>query len=160
MANAASADLTALARDLNDASGVGIMAAAQQVIKDTAVKVQSLSQSMAPVKSGRLRNSISIKYPDPLSASIGPQVEYGVYQEFGTGSRGEFGGQPYEIKPKTQGSLLVFKVNGKTVYARRVMHPGIKAHPFMRPALTQALGAMAESMAEKGALLITKGKNA
>lgn len=122
-----------------------------------AQEIQQEAQTLAPIKSGRLRNSISIRYPNPMEAVVGPQVAYGVYQEFGTGERGEFGGSAYTIKPKSPGGLLVFKVGGKTVYARSVRHPGIPAHPYMRPAVEKVLGDMAGSLADKGALLITKG---
>ena len=90
MTNAASADLSALAQDLSVISQTSAAAAAQQVIQQAAQRVQAEAQSLAPVKTGALRDSISIKYPSPTSAIIGPQVSYGVYQEFGTGSRGEF----------------------------------------------------------------------
>lgn len=97
---------------------------------------------------------------DALKTIVGPNVEYGVYQEYGTGSRGEFPGQAYMIRPKRAGGLLAFKIGNKTVYSRSVRHPGIKAHPFMRPAIEAVLGTLAGDMAERGALLITKGPNA
>lgn len=157
MADAATADLMSLAADLANASDIGMARAAAQIIQQTAQTVQHEAQALAPIKSGRLRSSISIRYPNPLEAVIGPQVEYGKYQEFGTGERGEFPGKAYTIKPKSPGGLLVFKVGGKTVYARVVHHRGIPPHPFMRPALEKALGDLAGDLAEKGALLITKG---
>jgi HK97 gp10 family phage protein len=160
MADAASVDLISLAADFASASKIGIAQAAQEVIRTAAQTIQQEAQSLAPVKSGRLRSSISIRYPNPLEAVVGPQVEYGKYQEFGTGERGEFGGSAYTIKPKKPGGVLVFKIGGKTVYARSVRHPGIPAHPYMRPALEKVLGDMTGSLAAKGALLIAKGPNA
>jgi len=158
---AASADLTALAKDLANASGRGIEMSTQQIIMQAAQRVQSEAQTMAPVKSGRLRNSISIKYPDNHSAIIGPQVEYGVYQEFGTGTRGEFPGTMYEIKSKKPGGLLKFKVGNKTVYARTVKHPGVRPRAYMRGGLQAALGQdLVAKLAAAGALLITRGPNA
>lgn len=160
MNNAASADLTSLASDFAYASNQGMFKAAQQIVQSTAVSVQSEAQTRAPVKSGALRDSIIIKYLSALSAIIGPQVNYGVYQEFGTGTRGEFPTSSYTIKPK-QGKYLSFTVNGKRVVTRSVTHPGIKARPYMRPALTETLGdEMTQKLTEKGTLLITKGKNA
>lgn len=160
MNNAASADLTSLASDLAYASNQGMFKAAQQIIQTTAMNVRDEAQTRAPVKSGRLRDSITVRYVSALSAIIGPQVNYGVYQEFGTGTRGEFPTASYTIKPKN-GKYLSFTVNGKRVVTRSVTHPGIKARPYMRPALTETLGdEMTQKLLEKGALLITKGKNA
>jgi phage gpG-like protein len=134
--------------------------AAKQIIMQTAMKVQSEAQTRAPIKSGRLRDSISIQYPTPLSAVIGPQVSYGVYQEFGTGSRGEFPGAPYKITPK-KGTYLKFKIGAKTVFVKSVDHPGVRARAYMRGGLEAALGAgMVEEMLKAGTLMITKGPNA
>jgi HK97 gp10 family phage protein len=159
MVNAASIDLSNLAKDLM-AAGTSINVAAQKVIQDTAMRVQSEAQSRAPVKSGRLRNSISIKYPNPLTAIIGPQVEYGVYQEFGTGSRGEFPTGPYKITAKP-GKLLRFKVGAKIVYARSVTHPGVRARHYMRDAVEATLGSeLLGQMAAAGQAQIIRGPNA
>lgn len=161
MADAASADLTALARDLANASGIAMVAAAQQVIQSAAVEVQMAAQAAAPVKTGALRDSITISYPEPTTAIIGPKVDYGVYQEFGTGSRGEFGGQPYTIRPKKPGGYLVWKGKNGQVFARKVTHPGVRGKAYMRKGLTRALGdKIVSRLMETGALLITKGPNA
>ena len=153
---AASADLRELSADLAYAAGEGIEKAATDLIQRTAQLVQSYAQANAPVDTGKLVASIQIVWVDRLVAEIGPAVAYGAYQEFGTGTRGEFPGQMIEIRPKSK-PYLVFQVNGKTVYARVVHHPGVKAQPFMRPALVQALDPYAGQLAEKGQLLITKG---
>lgn len=155
---AASADLTKLSRNLADAQGIAIQNAADEVLHVYAEKVKTIAQSLAPVKTGALQQSIEVGY-EPNKATIGPHVTYGVYQEFGTGERGEFPTGPYTIKPKS-GKYLVFRVNGKVVRAKMVRHPGIKAHPYMRPALEQALGEMADDLAQRGALLILRGPNA
>jgi HK97 gp10 family phage protein len=160
MADAAWADLSSLAHDMANATGTSIGMAAAEIIQQSAQQIQKAAQTAAPVKSGRLRSSISIRYPEPLHAVIGPQVEYGVYQEFGTGSRGEFPGNSYEIKPKSGHKYLSFVSNGRRIYVRKVTHPGVKAHPFMRPAFRQVLGSAVEDLASKGAALITKGPNA
>ena len=160
MAVAAWADLASLANDLSKAEGTGITLAAADIIQQSAQRIQSTAQSLAPIKSGRLRQSISIRYPEPLKAIVGPQVEYGKYQEFGTGTRGEFPTKPYEIRPKGGRKFLSFTVNGKKVVVRRVTHPGVPPRPFMRPAIEQVLGELTTSLADKGALLITKGPNA
>lgn len=155
---AASADLRALAEDLRRA-GESIDQAAADVIRDTAAGTQRLAMQYAPVKTGALRASIIVRFDSPTSAVIGPTVPYGPAQEFGTGSRGEFPGAPYEIRPRDAGALA-FTVGGRKVIARRVTHPGVRGKAYMRKAITDALGPMAEQLAERGALLITKGPNA
>ena len=160
MANAGTADLSSLVADMASASGTGAFDAARTLIVQGAMKVQAEAQTLAPVKSGRLRNSISIKYPTPLTAIIGPQVEYGVYQEFGTGSRGEFPTGPYTITAKP-GKLLRFKVGAKVVFARSVTHPGVRARHYMRDGLEAAIGSqMLDQLAKAGAAQITRGPNA
>lgn len=153
---AASADLRELAADLAYASGQGIQKSAASLIQETAMKVQQYAAADAPRRTGKLAASIQIRYVDVLSAEISPTVVYGTYQEFGTGTKGEFPGQPYEIRPKAK-PFLSFMVNGKRVYARVVHHQGVKAQPFMRPAAVQALDPFAGELIEKGLLLITKG---
>lgn len=153
---AASADLRQLAEDLRGA-GQNIEKVAATTIQRTAQQVQQIAAGNAPRSTGKLSASITITWVDHLTAVIGPSALYGVFQEFGTGSRGEFPGHPYEIRPKSPGGHLVFKVNGKTVVARVVHHPGVKAQPFMRPAAIQALDPFAGELIEKGLLLITKG---
>lgn len=154
---AASADLRELAADLAFASKQGIDKAAVTVIHDIAQRVQQAAIAAAPRKTGKLAASIHITWVDKLKAEIKPTEIYGVFQEFGTATKGEFPSGMYEIRPKSPGGVLVFQVGGKTVFARVVHHPGVKAQPFMRPALVQALEPFAEQMAAKGQLLITKG---
>jgi HK97 gp10 family phage protein len=154
---AASADLRSLAANLAHASGEGIQKAAAEVIRDTAEKVQNFAVELAPKKTGALSRSIMITYVSPLEAHIGPTLFYGVFQEFGTASRGEFGGAPYKIRPK-RAERLTFQIDGTWISTKEVTHPGIPPHPYMRPALEQAIGPAAGELARKGALLITKGQ--
>lgn len=157
--SAASADLTALARDLA-ASSEAMPRVAAQVVRTTAMEVAAEAKTRAPVRTGALKMSIQVHFSGPLQATIGPGVIYGVFQEFGTGSKGEFPSGSYVIRPKRPGGRLVFKVDGKTVSAREVRHPGVRPHPYMRPGLTAALGRMAPALEKAGALLITKGPGA
>lgn len=129
MSPAGSADLSQLASDLAAAGGNARTIAAG-LITNTANQIKTLAKAKAPRKTGALIDSIEVGHQGPLVAIIGPHVEYGVYQEFGVGQLGEF---------PTSG--------------RR----GFRAQPYMRPALTQALGPLADQMAEAGLLAITKG---
>jgi HK97 gp10 family phage protein len=156
---AASADLYKLAERLSFASHEGINQAASEVVRTYAERIKTTAQSLAPIKTGALQHSIAIGYEGELKATIGPHVTYGVYQEFGTGTRGEFPTGPYQIKPK-KGKYLTFKINGQWVRVKMVNHPGIPAHPYMRPAVQQVLSDFADELAQAGALQITKGPNA
>lgn len=138
-----------------------MMLTAQKILQDAAVRIQAEAQVRAPTRSGRLRNSITIRYTGPLKAVIGSRLPYAAYQEFGTGSRGEFGGSVYQIKPRNPNGILVFKVQGKKVFAKVVNHPGIKARPFMRPAFEATLGKdLVSRLADAGLAAIMKGPNA
>lgn len=157
--NAASADLTRLAADLAAAANGGMDDAAHEVILMGAVRVQTEAQLRAPVKTGALKASITVTPTGPLSARIGPHVEYGAAQEFGTGARGDFPGTPYPINAKPGGTLS-FTVGRQRVFTKRVMHPGVRAKRYMRQGLLAALGpSLSKALADAGALLITKGPN-
>lgn len=155
MPNAATADLTSLINDLEQAGRL-IDNRADKLLDNYAQEVQAQAQAKVPRDTGKLSNSITVQRPSQLVRIIGPTVPYGVYVEFGTGSRGEFPGKPYEIKPKNK-PYLIFQLNGKTVYAKKVTHPGIKAQPYMRPAVLAALEPFTGKLLSTGALLITKG---
>lgn len=155
---AATADLTSLVKNL-EAAPKEAHSRAVELIDKTASKISQVARSKAPIRTGALRESISIKKPKPLTAVIGPEVDYGVYQEFGTASRGEFGGEPYEILPK-KGKYLVFTIDGKKIFAKKVKHPGVKAKYYMRGALEMVLKPFIDELAEIGAISIVKGKNA
>jgi len=155
---AASADLRQLAIDLDQASGMGIQWAAAEVVKQAAYGIQQLAMQYAPVRTGALRDSIQVSFSGPLSATIGPRVAYGPYQEFGTASRGDFGGQPYVIRPRNAAALS-FVMGGKRIVTMKVTHPGVRAKRYMRRAVVVEFGPLATQMAEAGALLITEGPN-
>lgn len=144
---AAFADVSQLAADLHKASGQHTHDAAAGLIRSAASQIQSVAQEMAPKRTGALASSITVRFAGPLTAVIGPTEFYGVFQEFGTKG-------PYTIKPKRPDGYLVFEVNGTKVFARQVTHPGIRAHPFMRPATQQVIDNMTGDMADTGVQLI------
>lgn len=155
---AAYADLTQLVSDLRFAHET-IEKASEEILDEVSTKIETLMKQYAPMKTGRLSQSIRT-IRSTGRRDIGPHgVPYAVYQEFGTATRGEFGGTMYKIRPKTPGGRLHFQVDGKWVSAKEVNHPGIPPHPFARPAARQALDNIAQTFATKGVELITKGKN-
>lgn len=82
-----------------------------------------------PVKSGELRQSITIE-SDGESAKIGPHVPYAVFVHEGTA--------PHEIRPRFA-KALAFEIGGVTIFAKRVQHPGTHAQPFLKWTLDESL---------------------
>lgn len=86
----------ALASRFTTLSGrLGARAAA--VLRKTAFDIEADAKALAPVDTGALRASISTTVTGDgrngsMTAEIGPTVEYGVFQEFGTSTQP---GQPY-----------------------------------------------------------------
>jgi hypothetical protein len=83
--------------------------------------VREMSQR-APYKTGNLRDHIrQINLPGQVT--VGPYgVGYNEYVVQGT--------KPHDIKPK-KGKYLVFQINGRKVFAKKVHHPGTKPNPYM-----------------------------
>ena len=78
-------------------AGPRIGAAGSAVLRRTALAIEADAKALAPVDTGALRASISTTITGDgrsgrMSAEIGPTVEYGVYQEYGTSV---MAGQPY-----------------------------------------------------------------
>jgi len=157
------ADLTGLANNFAAASGQSFTAAAGELVGAYAAQVASVSQSMAPIKTGALKDSITVHRPSALTAVIGAatSLHYAAYQEFGTRTRGEFGGAAYEIVPRKPGGVLVFTVNGRKVFARKIrQHPGIPPHPFMRPSFERIVTPFGQSLAQLGKSYVIYGPHA
>ena len=77
----------------------------------------------APVDEGRLAGSFKIQKLSDLSWKIFTNVEYAEAIEKGTA--------PRVIVP-TRARVLVFVVNGKKVFTRRVNHPGSRPNPYVK----------------------------
>lgn len=154
------ADLTDLAMDLKEASGKPLRTVMGNLVNDAADQVLQLAQAYAPVRSGALRGSLNKHFTaNTMTATVGTNIPYAQFMEYGTASRGEFGGSAYTIVPK-KGKYLKFQVNGRTVYAKKVRHPGVAPRPFLRPALERVVVPLAKSMGDAAVLAITRGKNA
>ena len=70
-------------------SGPRIGAAASGILRKTALDIEADAKALAPVDTGALRNSISTSIEGDgrfgaMAAEIGPTVDYGIYQEYGT----------------------------------------------------------------------------
>lgn len=144
------ADISALSQSLALASGSKVNVAVAGAIRVAAGQIQTEAQEKAPKKTGALASSISVSFHGPLTAIIGPGVDYGVYQEFGTHG-------PYEIHPKKPGGVLVFEINGTVVRTKKVIHPGLKPRPFMRPAAQDVIGKLTDRIGGIGVNMIVEG---
>ena len=132
------ADLTELANKLAE-SGKKADATVGSVLDEVSGEIAEKMRQLAPKRTGRLANSIQV-VKGRGTWTIGPVgVNYAIYQEYGTASRGEFGGSPYKIKPKDPNGSLHFKIDGKWISTKEVTHPGIPAHPYIRPAAKQVI---------------------
>ena len=80
---------------------------------------------LTPVKTGELRGSLFGRVVNRTTVEIGATALHAVHVEYGT--------SPHEIRP-VRASVLRFEVGGRVVYTKRVMHPGTRAQPFVRPA--------------------------
>jgi HK97 gp10 family phage protein len=150
-------DITELVEDLAEISGKRPEEITGNIFNELGNQIMGKARAKAPVRTGKLRDSITYQV-NGNQLIIGPHVPYSAYQEFGTATRGEFGGSPYVIQPRMK-KYLRFQVNGQWVSTKQVIHPGIPPHPFMRPAVEEAMGDLADKLAERGALMITKGPN-
>lgn len=150
-------DISTLVSDLRSISSLSSGQITENIFREYGAKIDAIAKSNAPFKTGALKNSIT-HHASQESLEIVADVPYAMYQEFGTASRGEYGGAPYVITPK-KGKYLVFYVNGKKVVTKKVTHPGVPAHPYLRPAVQEAFGELYEKLAEKGQAMIVKGPN-
>lgn len=98
--------------------------------------MEKLGGPVLKVRTGNLRSSINVQGPSDsasgIYASVGTKVVYaGVH---------EFGGQtaPHVITPRNA-RVLAFPLGGKTVFARRVNHPGSRMpeRSFLRSSLRE-----------------------
>lgn len=158
--NVGTLQLEQLSKDLAAASGDKFKDVAKNLVLDAANQTQQFAQAYAPVRTGALRESIHIILSDGgLTAIVMTDVPYAVYVEFGTGVRGEFPGHPITIHAKS-GGYLRFQVNGRWVYAKKVVNPGMAPRPFMRPAAERAALPLADNLGNQAVLFIVQGPNA
>lgn len=77
---------------------------------------------------GDLRRSIVVKYEKgEIIISASDIINYVIY-----------GTNPHEITPKNK-NALAFKVGGKAIVVKKVMHPGTRPNPFIQDVLFRQL---------------------
>lgn len=74
-------------------------------------------------QTGDLRRSISRRVEGAHRGVVFTDLKYAPHVEFGT--------RPHVIRPRNK-KFLAFKVGAKTVFAKKVNHPGTKAYNYMR----------------------------
>jgi HK97 gp10 family phage protein len=98
-------------------------------LEESAKFVFAEVRERAPVRTGRLRESITLVKVSDLHYVVGSSLEYAVFVEKGT--------RPHIIRPK-RARALRFTVGGQTVFAARVVQPsrgGLVITPKRRRAL-------------------------
>jgi HK97 gp10 family phage protein len=58
--------------------------ALSELVRKTAFSIEAKAKQLAPVDTGLLRNSITTNIESPTKATVGTNIEYAPYQEFGT----------------------------------------------------------------------------
>lgn len=94
--------------------------ALEEVVKKTAVELQRNVAIEAPVDEGKLAGSWLIR---------GGGLEYWVYTNTEYAQMVAEGTRPHVIVP-VSASVLVFEKNGRTIFAKRVNHPGTAANDY------------------------------
>lgn len=85
------------------------------------MKAEEYAKDLCPVDTGNLRNSITHTVVDAKKAYVGTPVEYGIYQEMGTGKYIQ-GGRPTPWCYQDESGNWHWTA-------------GNKAHPFIKPAV-------------------------
>ena len=127
------------------------------VIQATVEDIAELAKRYAPRQTGELANSIE--------AQVGPKVgrvvataPHAAFVEFGTWSHNmlEPKAGTYEIRP-VRASALRFEVEGDVVFAQKVEHPGVRAQPFLMPAVDEVVPEFVDMLESVGVHLIVQG---
>jgi hypothetical protein len=102
--------------------------------EDGVARTTAQARAEAPVRSGALVRSISSAYHGRGRWTVTAAADYARFVHDGT--RG-----PYRIKPRPPKKWLAWEQAGRIVFAREVMHPGIKnPNPFLVRALDEVWG--------------------
>ena len=99
-----------------------------------------VAQQRARVRTGFMRSSVFFKREGLVKIKVGAKAPHARFNEYGT--------RPHIIAPKTR-RVLRFVKGGRTVFARRVFHPGTKPRPFIRPGLDRMLQELTPAIRDK-----------
>lgn len=134
-----------------DTTAIAVSTDAQNKLKeDRHIVTNRLRASIhAELKTGENhgQDSLRVKFGE-MEAIAGTNVVYAPHIEFGTA--------PHVIVPKNK-KFLAFKINGETVFAKRVNHPGTKGDSFMRYAAEKQRPNLQKRVADALNKLINQG---
>lgn len=100
-------------------------------------QVVTTAQALAPKRSRALTRAIEA---DPVRR-VGPfRVDSGVTVRVPYAAPVHEGARPHVIRPRFARALR-FEINGQTVFARKVNHPGNRPNPFLRNAVHRVASA-------------------
>ena len=99
--------------------------------------VRAEAQANCPKDTGRLANSIVVQSEGGNSVLIGPTADYGIYVEYGTGSKGD----PSRPHTSKKGWVYFNERTGGFVYTT-----GQAPQPFLVPALYSQKDAVIEAI--------------
>lgn len=99
--------------------------------------VRAEAQANCPKDTGRLANSIVVQSESGNSVLIGPTADYGIYVEYGTGSKGD----PSKPHTSKKGWVYFNERTGGFVYTT-----GQAPRPFLVPALYSQKDAVIEAI--------------
>lgn len=155
---AAAVQLNALAHDLAAAGGEQFTSVAGALVESATQQTLTYAQAYAPRRTGAMARAFGSQV-NGLTGSVWNTKRYSTYNEFGTGTRGEFPGSPIVITPKRAKYLRFTTKDGRVVYAKKVVSPGMAPRPFMRPAVERIALPFANNIANAAVVSITQGPN-
>ncbi|MEM3066890.1 MAG: hypothetical protein QXI81_06125 [Nitrososphaerota archaeon] len=109
------------------------LALLEKVVSEAACLVNDRIRQFVPVRTGRLLETTRMEKISPLHIDVvsgGPQAPYAPFVAYGT--------RPHIIEP-VRARALRFEVDGTTVFAKRVMHPGYAGYPYPKLAIEYAI---------------------
>lgn len=111
------------------------MERARMLVNKVTRQTFNRSTVLCPVDTGLLRASGTMRMGAGFGSMVKGQVEYTADYAAAVHN----GTRPRVIVPR-RGRYLRFQVGGRTVYARRVHHPGTPARPYLATALVEVAG--------------------
>lgn len=160
MSSVGYSDITDLSEYWAQQSGITMQQAAAGLIAETTQNIENYAQMYVPTRTGELKGSITSWTQDNgLTGVVAATAPYALFVELGTGQRGEFPGAQIVIRPRTASVLRFVGADGKVHYAKVVRSPGMAAHPFLRPALEQAIADLEANLGVAAMTSVLKGPN-
>jgi len=150
-------ELADFTRDLGEISRMDSDDIVQGVIQAAIEDIADLARRYAPEDTGHLASSIEADV-GPKTGRVVASAPYATFVEFGTWSYNmlEPKSGTYEIRP-VRASALRFEIDGDIVFAQKVEHPGVKAQPFLNPAVDEVVPEFVDMLESVGVNLIVEG---